>query len=73
MRWIGKGNLYVWRFYPLNEIRILKPANGFAGIARRGRYAKEGKRIRGEKGNEKKDCIIRCTCFPVLNVYTGGL
>ena len=73
MRWIGKANLYVWRFYPLNEIQILKPANGFAGIARRGRYPKEGKRIRGGKGNEKKDCIILCTYFPVLNVYNGGL
>ena len=34
---------------------------------------RKGKGIQGGKGNEKKDCIIRCTCFPVLNVYTGSL
>lgn len=27
----------------------------------------------GEEKEMKKDCIILCTYFPVLNVYTGGL
>ena len=26
-----------------------------------------------EKEMKKKDCIILCTYFPVLNVYNGGL